>query len=173
MGWQLPEGARSPCQREQEVHASGYPDQEPEYHWRDPSPRYHQSHDSCDESESNCEPHWASRHADPVCLLVPLDDGWGASRELPPVPPGLACVILATVSKYECAEEKPTEPPEDTSVDVESLDTPAPSPSCVHESIHSVQCGIMPSRLSFPYPDDEIQSRRLVHAGWIHCLSDD
>ena len=62
---------------EQEVHASEYSDQEPEYHWTDPCCRYHRSHDSCDESESNSGAFWASRHADPVCPPVPLDDGWG------------------------------------------------------------------------------------------------
>ena len=53
---------------------------------------------------------------------------------------------------------KPTEPPEDTPVDVESLDTPAPSTSCLHESVHPVQFGIMPKRLPLPHPDDEILS---------------
>ena len=51
-----------------------------------------------------------------------------------------------------------TEPPEDTPVDVESLDTPAPSTSCLHESVHPVQFGIMPKRLPLPHPDDEILS---------------
>ena len=55
-------------------------------------------------------------------------------------------------------KRKPTEPPEDTPVDVESLDTPAPSTSCVHESVHPVQFGIMPKRLPFPHSYDEIVS---------------
>ena len=55
-------------------------------------------------------------------------------------------------------KRKPTEPPEDTPVDVESLDTPAPSTSCVHESVHPVQFGIMPKRLHQPHLDDEILS---------------
>ena len=55
-------------------------------------------------------------------------------------------------------KRKPTEPPEGTPVDVESLATPAPSTSCVHEPVHPVQFGIMPKRLPFPHPDDEILS---------------
>ena len=75
---------------EQEVYAFEYSDQEPEYHCRDPHPRYHQPHDCCDGSEGNCGSYWASKHTDPDCLHVPKDDGWSASRELPPVPPGLS-----------------------------------------------------------------------------------
>ena len=55
-------------------------------------------------------------------------------------------------------KRKPTEPPEDTPVDVESLDTSAPSTSCLHESVHPVQFGIMPKRLPLQHPDDEILS---------------
>ena len=75
---------------EEEVYAFENSDQGPEYHCRDPCPRYHQPHDSCDGSESHCGSYWASQHADPDCLHVPKDDGWSASRELPPVPPGLS-----------------------------------------------------------------------------------
>ena len=49
---------------EQKVHASEYSDQEPEYHWRDPCPRYHQSHASYDEIESNYGPYLAPMHAE-------------------------------------------------------------------------------------------------------------
>ena len=45
---------------------------------------------ACDGSESNCGSYLASKHADPDCPHVPKDDGWSASRELPPVPPGLS-----------------------------------------------------------------------------------
>ena len=39
---------------EQEVYASENSDQEQDCHWRDQCPRFHQSHDFCDESESDC-----------------------------------------------------------------------------------------------------------------------
>ena len=97
-------------------------------------------------------------HAEPVCLRAHMDDRWSASRELPSVPPGLSSttyVILAIISKYECVEEKAHRA---ARVDVASQDTPATSTSCAHESIHHVQRGIMPIRLSLPHLDDEILS---------------
>ena len=124
---------------EQEVHSSEYSDQEPEYHWRDPCPRYHQSHDSCVKSESNCGPHCASRHAD-LRMYTCTYGRRHASRD------------MSSWQPFPSApKRKPTEPPEDTRVDVESLDTPT---SYVYESIHSIQYGIMPTRLSFPHPED-------------------
>ena len=52
-----------------------------------------------------------------------------------------------------------TEPPDDTPVVVESLDTPARLTPCAHEFIHS-PCPVlnMPKRRSLPHPDDEILS---------------
>ena len=70
-------------------------------------------------------------------------------------------------------KRKPTEPPEDTPVDVESLDTPAPSTSCVHESVHPVQFGIMTSFPALIWRNSIWLWRgRLVHTGWIHCLGE-
>ena len=116
-------------------------------------------------------PYWAPRHADSDCLPVPMDEGWNASRELPSVLPG--CVSTPPSSWQSKTDtsaptkpwvlkrhffSKPTEPPEDTPVVVESLVTPAPLTPCVHESTHPVQFGIMPKRLPLPHPDDEILS---------------
>ena len=91
----------------------------------------------------------------------PSKKGWSASREFPPVPPGLPSTPQSSWQPYpdtSAPKRKPTEPPEDTPVVVESLDTPAPLTPCVHESIHPVQFGIMPKRLPLPHPDDEILS---------------
>ena len=91
----------------QEAHTSEYSDQESEYHWRDPSSWYwgtqdpadRLAHNSCDESNSNCGQQWAPRYADPVCLSVPTDDGWGASRELSSRPIFHATVMSAPKRK--------------------------------------------------------------------------
>ena len=122
-----------------------------------------------------------SGHADPDCLPVPKDDGWNASRELPPVFPGRSSTPQSSWQP-ECAMKpwvlkrhflnKPTEPQEGTPMVVESLDTPAPSTSCVRDSIHPVQFSIFSNRLLLPHPDDDsIWLRRsLAHARWVYCL---
>ena len=119
---------------------------------------YHPSQDSCDESESSCGTYWPSRHAEPVCVPVPLDDGWSASRELS-APPGNFSSPQSSWQPFpgtNAPGRMPAESPKDTPLDVESLNAPGPSMPGVHEFIHSVQFGIMPKRLSLSHPDDEI-----------------
>ena len=121
-------------------------------------------HDSSDEGVSNCGPFWAPSHSDPVCLSVPVDDGCIASRELSSVPPGCFSSPQSSWQPFtgtNAPGRKLDEPPENTTVDVESLDAPAPSTpyiTSVHEFVHHVQFGIMPKRLPLPHPDDEIPS---------------
>ena len=99
----------------------------------------------------------------PECLHVPKDNGWNASRELPPVPPGLSSTPQSSWQPYPvtCATtkpwvfkrpflSKPSEPQESTPMVVESLDTPASSTSRVF--------GIFLNRLLLPHPDDEMLS---------------
>ena len=50
-------------------------------------PSYHQTHDPCDESETNHGSYSGSKTAESESLQVPNDDGWNASRELS-APPG-------------------------------------------------------------------------------------
>ena len=117
-------------------------------------------HDSCGESESNCGPYLGSK-ACGLGLSACTHDGWCASRELPSVSPGLSSAPQSSWQPYpdtSAPKRKATEPPEDTPVVVESLDTPAPLTPCVHESTHPVQFGIMPKRLPLPHLDDEILS---------------
>ena len=158
----------------QEAHASEYSGQESEYHWRDQSSWYWGTQDPAVEkildrwhttlavrAKATAGRIWAPRHADSDCLPVPMDDGWCASRELPSVSPGLSSAPQSSWQPYpdtSAPKRKATEPPEDTPVVVESLDTPAPLTPCVHESTHPVQFGIMPKRLPLPHPDDEILS---------------
>ena len=94
----------------------------------------------------------------PVYLSVPVDDGWGASRESSAAPRDFSSPQSSwqPFPGASAPRRKPAEPPVDTPVDVESLGAPAPSTPGVHEFIHSVQFGIMPKRPDLPHPDDEI-----------------
>ena len=66
-----------------------------------------------------------------------------------------ASVILATISGTTPPKREPQSRLK-TLGDVESLDTPAPLTSCLHESFHPVHFGIMPKRRPLPHPHDEI-----------------
>ena len=138
--WQLPDGlcgrveARSPCLQKL--------CQEAEYHWRDPCPVSRLLRQGIlVPMEMTAGTHLVNYHQSLQVYLPDLCSSWQ------PFPSASA------------PKRKPTEPPEETPVDSEPLDMPAPSTSsCVHESIHHVQCEIMLTRLSLPHPDDEILS---------------
>ena len=84
----------------QKADVEEYSDQEPECRCRDPCPSYHQAHHSCDENESNHGSYLASKIAEVECLHVLKDDGWNASRGLPPIPPGLPSTHLSSWQPY-------------------------------------------------------------------------
>ena len=83
---------------EQEAHASVYSGQVSEYRWKtqdlsDKEIFARLTHESSDESESICGPYWTPKPVNSSGIffdtLKRMGDGWGFSREPPPVPPGL------------------------------------------------------------------------------------
>ena len=91
---------------ELKANASEYSDQESAFRWKEPSSWSWDTQDSSDEeifarmthasgdeSESSCGPYWSPKPVNSGGIsfdtLKHMDDGWSASRERPPVPPGL------------------------------------------------------------------------------------
>ena len=132
------------------------------------------THESSDESESMSGPYWTPKPANSECIpsltFKDMEDGWDASRELPPVPPGPPSTPLSSWQPYPDAnasrsswvfrkyEKQLSARPAGTPLVIEPLDVPLPSVRVVPDVTHPVQYEKIPIRLPLPRPDDEILS---------------